>query len=124
MDKQITIFTENTRYDELRDSFVQFHRAHPEVWKLFVRFTFDRINRGFQHYGAMGIIQRIRWETDRPEYEAGKEFKINNNHVPFYARLFMHRYPEHDGFFRTRNQASKGMEATHLPELTPAHFDS
>lgn len=77
----------------------RFHQAHPEVWRYFEQFTFDRINQGFQHYSADAIMHRVRWETS-----AGSktQFKISNNHVAYYARAFMRRYPQHNGFFRTR----------------------
>ena len=38
------------------------------------------------------------------------------------ARKFMERYPEHDGFFRTRKQISDEHDATNLPELTPEYY--
>ena len=33
------------------------------------------------------------------------EFKINNNYIPFYARLFLATHPECEGFFQTRGNA-------------------
>ncbi len=111
-----------TRYDELADSVRKFHKKHPMVWTLFQRYTFDRINRGFKHYSAYAIFERVRWETDQAQVD-GDEFKLNNNHRPFYARAFMKKYPEHEGFFRTRVQTSKEKTATGLPELKPSDFD-
>ncbi len=82
---------------------LDFHTAHPEVWEHFVKFTQDRIAHGFKHYSADAIMHRVRWETDDGA-EVG--FKINNNHVAFYARWYMKAFPNHDGFFRTRVQKS------------------
>ena len=85
---------------ELRDRFEKFHADNPHVYKLVKRFTFQAIERGFQHYSIQSIFERIRWhadiETDDPE------FKLNNNHRPYYARLFMEDFPKHEDFFRTR----------------------
>lgn len=115
--------SDKTRLDEMREQCVAFHEQHPEVWDMFVKFTFDMINRGFQNYSVNAIFQRIRWEID-----AGGDgvtmFKINNNHAPFYSRRFMKMYPAHDGFFRLRVQTSDDKEATNLPELTPAYWSS
>ena len=110
-----------TRHDEMFEQFQAFHRAHPEVWMLFVRFTWECINRGFKHYSAQGIYERIRWESAGGD-GSGYHFKLNNNHRPFYSRRFMDVFPEHEGFFRTRVQTSKGDRPTNLPPLTPEDF--
>lgn len=108
----------------MREQCIAFHKAHPEVWKLFARFTFELIARGFKHYSAQhGVFARIRWETDQADVDGNSTFKVNNNHSPFYARAFMKKYPEHDGFFRTRQQTSEHEGATGLPELGPQDFD-
>jgi hypothetical protein len=111
-----------TRNDEIKQQWWVFHKRHPEVWKMFLRFTFDMINAGYKNGSSMMVIQRIRWETGIVE-NRGADFKVNNNFAPWYARLFMHYYPEHDGFFRTRRMASQDAPATNLPPLMPADFD-
>jgi hypothetical protein len=113
-----------TRHDELREQVVVFHRENPLVWELFCKFTFDLIGRGFKNYSAQhGVFSRIRWETDQADSDGNSTFKINNNYSAFYARAFMKKYPQHDGFFRTREQTSKGESATGLPPLGPKDFD-
>ena len=78
----------------------EWHKQNPEVYELFKKYTFEAINAGHKHYSAYAIVERIRWHT---EVETkGDEFKINNNHRPYYARLFMHHYKDHEGFFRLR----------------------
>ena len=112
-----------TRLEEMREQCKRFHEKHPEVWDLFVRFTFEMINKGFKNYSAQhGIFARIRWEMDAGG-DGLSQFKINNNYSAFYARRFMKMYPEHDGFFRTREQTSEDKEATNLPELTPEDYE-
>jgi hypothetical protein len=111
------------RYEEMRQQVIEFTEANPDVWRLFCGFTFDLINRGFSNYSANAIFERIRWEKD----VGGNgviEFKLNNNYRAFYARAFMRKYPEHEGFFRTRDQVSKEKPATYLPELTPADYET
>lgn len=78
----------------------EWHLQNPEVYELFKKYTFEAINAGHKHYSAYAIVERIRWHT---EVETkGDEFKINNNHRPYYARLFMYHHKEHEGFFRLR----------------------
>ena len=112
-----------SRHDELREAVIRFHEKHPEVWELFKKFTFERINKGFKNYSSDAIFHRIRWEMSLPEYEKGKEFKMNDHYTAFYARAFMERFPKFEGFFRTRKQPSKESPAVCLPELGPDDFD-
>ena len=110
-----------TRYDQMKERFEKFHNEHPEVWALFIDFTFDRIRLGFEHYSVDAITQRIRWETEVGSNKLA-DFKINDHYRAFYARLFMDTYPDYKGFFRLRPQKSKDRAASRLPELTPADF--
>ncbi len=84
----------------LKTEWWEFHKKNPRVYDLFERFTLAVINRGFQHYSAKAIFERIRWHTDVETSDA--KFKLQNNHTAYYSRYFMHRHPDHDGFFRTR----------------------
>jgi hypothetical protein len=111
-----------TRYDELKEQCVAFHEAHPQVWELFVRFTFDRISMGFKNYSSDAIFHRIRWETDQADVDGRSTFKMNDHYTAFYARAFMRKYPQYNGFFRLRNQKSENQPATNLPPLGPADF--
>jgi hypothetical protein len=111
----------DTRHEEMRGTVNEFHKRHPEVWDLFVRFTLEMIGRGFSKYSSKAIFERIRWEKDAGG-DGKTQFKLNNNYTAFYARRFMKMYPKHLGFFRTREQTSKDLPATNLSELTPDHF--
>lgn len=110
-----------TRHDEITIAVTAFHKAHPKVWKLFDKFTRNRIALGFRHYSSQAIFERIRWETDQAK-TGDNEFKLNNTYMPFYSRRWMKMNPEYDGFFRTRKQKSKDAPAINRPELTPADF--
>ena len=109
------------RRDEMARQCVDFHRKHPEVWDLFVTFTNEMIRRGFKNYSVNAIFERIRWEKDAGG-DGVESFKLNNNYRALYARRFMKMYPEHNGFFRTREQPSEEKPATGLPELTPSTY--
>lgn len=108
-----------TREDELREAAIRFHKAHPEVWEMFCRFTFELIRRGWTHHSADAVMHRVRWETDAgsgPPPDGESAFKISNNHVRFYGARFMRSWPEHDGFFRTHAKPSAGQPAKRSPE--------
>lgn len=89
---------------------------------MFCQFTLDRIRRGFKNYSADAIFHRIRWEMQKPDYEVGKEFKLNDHYTAFYARAFMKSFPEHYGFFRTRTQVSRYGAPCNLPDLGPEAY--
>jgi hypothetical protein len=93
-----------TRADELEQRFQAFHKLNPEGYRLFVRFTFEVINRGHKHYSADAVIQRIRWHTDVETY--GDEFKINDHFTRYYAELFHRDHSANATFFRCRKQTS------------------
>jgi hypothetical protein len=94
-----------TRSDQLLESFVKFHKANPQVWLLFRKFTLQLIEGGRTHYSADAIIQRVRWDIDNATSD--EPFKINDHATCFFARLFQVKYPEHRGFFRTRHRPSE-----------------
>lgn len=111
-----------SRQDEMRQQVAEFHRRHPEVWDLFVQFTFQMIHRGYKNYSVNAIFERIRWEKDSVGGDGITLFKLNNNYRAFYSRRFMRLYPQHQGFFRTRQQPSEAQSATHRPELPPVYY--
>jgi len=113
--------TEN-REEEMRQQVIKFHKANPLVWRMFERFTFEMVNTGRKHYSVNAVFERMRWEADLKS-GPGNTFKLNNNYRAFYARAFHRRYPELDGFFRTRKQPSKDQDATNLPELGPNDYE-
>lgn len=83
----------------LKRAMWEFHNQNPQVWELFVRFTDEVIRSGKRSYSVNAIFERIRWHTD---IETSGSFKICNNHRAYYARYFHHTYPQHDGFFKTK----------------------
>ncbi len=80
--------------------FTLFHLANPHVYELFKKFTFQAIKSGREHFGVGAIWERLRWETQIET--VNEEYKLNNNHRAYYARMFMNDFPTHSGFFRTR----------------------
>ena len=89
--------------EKMRLACVKYHRENPEVWDLFVRFTTDKIDLGYENYGAKAVMERIRWETSTGANSP--ELKINNNHTAFYAGRFNRLFGRK--FFRTRSNRTE-----------------
>jgi len=86
----------------IQKQFDSFHAHNPQIYQAFARFTFHVIARGFKRFSADAIMHRVRWETN-VEYR-GYRYKINNNFVALYARLFMKDFPQYSGFFEIRQR--------------------
>ena len=85
-------------------AFEAFHAAHPEVYREFARIArVLRDERGYTHYSADGVMHIVRFHTKAGD-NSGRGFKINNNHVAYYARKLIADDPSFEGFFRTRKQ--------------------
>ena len=110
------------RLEEMREQVTAYHKKHPEVWEMFEEFAFQMINRGYKNYSVNAIFERIRWEKDAGG-DGITQFKIGNNYRAFYARAFMKKFPEHEGFFRTRKQTSENRDATYMPEMSPQDYE-
>jgi hypothetical protein len=79
--------------------FQAYNQAHPEVYKTFEKMALALIDKGVKHYGSKAIIEAIRYHTSVSE---GREFKINNNITPLFARVFENNHPQYKGFFEKR----------------------
>lgn len=86
----------------LQKAFDQYHAENPHVYELFRGFALQVIGAGYKKFGAASIFERARWEMNMKT--AGDSFKLNNNYRAFYSRMFMVEFPQHDGFFETREQ--------------------
>jgi hypothetical protein len=67
---------------------------------MFERFSFEAVNRGRTKISHWLIINRIRWET--AILTAGGDFKISNDYIAFYARLWKVTYPQYADLFNTK----------------------
>jgi hypothetical protein len=86
---------------DLLSEFQQFDEANPMIWDYFVRFADEAIRHGRTRLSVSLIIERIRWEVDIVT-NSEDDFKLNNNHRPYYARKWLSLHPEMPGFFETR----------------------
>lgn len=83
-----------------RQRWLEWHRSNPQVYELFKEFTFQATRRGHRRLSAWLVVNRIRWET--AVETSGGDFKISNDFIAYYARLFMDENPDFRGFFRTK----------------------
>lgn len=84
-------------------AFERFDGENPQVWRHFCRFTQELIAAGRQHYGAKAVIERVRWHMAVTTMSEDN-FRINNNHFPFYARKWLAVHTTPPEFFRVRVQ--------------------
>lgn len=87
--------------NNLHAKFMQYHRDNPKVYELFKKYTFKAIRAGYSRLSADLIMHRVRWETNIVTKD-DINFKISNNHIAYYSRLFMGEYPLYKGFFRIK----------------------
>ena len=88
-------------FKDLVGEFKTFHQKNPEVYKMFVQFTLQAINRGHTKLSSEMVINRIRWETNVVTF-SHDPYKINNDYKPFYSRMFMAEHPKYNNFFQKR----------------------
>ncbi len=108
-----------TPQSKLEASFWEFHRANPEVYSVIVRLAKEWRNNGGRRIGMKALFERARWEISM--WTNGDEFKLNNNHTAFYARMLMENEPELSGLFALRKQkvqSSIGPSNDGLPKGT------
>ena len=86
--------------------FLAYHKAHKFIWLAFKDLANELIADGEQHYSADALLHVVRFQCRR-EKKQGEEFKVNNNFSCGYARAFERKYPQHKGFFETREVISE-----------------
>lgn len=87
--------------DTIQARFESFHRRHPEIYNQFESIALGLRNRGYKHYSADAILHVVRWHTNMNRTR-DNGYKINNNFVSRYARLFQSKHPHLHDFFKTR----------------------
>ena len=92
-------------HEKFADEFLEWLPVNLHVWDAFVDEAKKIINRGFKHYSARTIICVMRHHSAVAEKDG--EYKINNNHSPYFARLFDLMYPQHAGLWEYRETKKK-----------------
>ena len=95
----------NEHSDILSAEFLEWLPDNLHVWDAFLVEAQKVIRRGYAHYSARTIIHVMRHHS--AVSENGSEWKINNNHSPYFARLFDIIYPQHVGLWEYRTTTKK-----------------
>lgn len=87
--------------DNLQKQFELFHKQNPHVLDTIIRIAAHlKDEKNFRRCGMRLIFNHLRWlyaiKTE------GDEYKINNNHSPYYARTIMALRKDMEGFFSVR----------------------
>lgn len=70
--------------------FLDWHKAHPEVWRLFRSCANELINRGESRISAKLVGELIR---KRAGENPCTDFALNNNFLSYYVRLWIEENP-------------------------------
>ena len=97
-------------FTERKQIWWEWHKANPHVWKYFERFALEAISNGHNKISHWLIINRIRWEVTI--VTTGSDFKISNDYIAFYARLWQAKYPQYKGLFNTKKMIGEPSCAT------------
>ena len=94
-----------TTFNLRQKDFNDFNESNPLLWKYFERFTLEAINQGHRKISHWLIINRIRWEVTMST--TSEDFKISNNYIAFYARLFIKTYPQYSFIFNLKRMTDE-----------------
>lgn len=89
-----------------RERFEAFHAANPRIADVFERLIEQWLAAGHERVGMKAVAERIRWEWGVTH---GDAFKLNNNHVAYYAELMLARRPEWASAIQTRGERAAGV---------------
>lgn len=88
-----------------REAFQRFHAENPAVYAQLERLAFRLKNKGVQRWGIKALWEVLRYELAIATNADVSDYKLNNNHTAYYARLLMERNPEDlADFFETRDR--------------------
>jgi hypothetical protein len=89
--------TSTLTFEQRKKDWWEWHKANPAVRQYFEKFSLEAIQRGRKKISHWLIINRIRWEVSI--LTTGEDFKISNDYIAFYARLWIALYPQHKDLF-------------------------
>jgi hypothetical protein len=89
--------------NKLEIAFLAFHEQNPIVFSTLKNLALGWKFSGKTKLGIAMLYERARWELTL-SLTSTDDFKLNNNHRAFYARLLMRSEPQLAGLFNTRCQ--------------------
>jgi hypothetical protein len=100
MGKELPLFS--CLVSESEERFLEFHRDNPHVYDHLRNLCIDIRRRGVTRFGIRTVWERLRWHARFETTRTLDDWKLNNNHTRYYARLLMAQEPELAGMFETR----------------------
>ena len=101
MDEDQAAFGFMQSNNKLEEFFRKFHKDNPHVYQSLVNLALQLRRKGRERYGIKSLFEVVRWHRAM-ETDSEDEFKLNNNHAPYYARMIMKNVPELEDFFYVR----------------------
>lgn len=102
VDRKIRRVTTAMRDRTIAQSFTDFHRSNPWVYRHLVSLTREMIGKGHKKIGIKMLYEVLRWQTLMGTHDEASDFKLCNNYHSRYARLIMDKNPDLDGVFELR----------------------
>ena len=85
-----------------RERFEEFHARNPQVYAQLERMALTVWALGRRRIGIATLVENLRWNYWMVTDDPTSDFRLNNNHRAYYARLLMERNPEWEGLFELR----------------------
>jgi hypothetical protein len=83
--------------DDIKQKWWDWHKKNPHIWLEFQEQTHELIKSGVKKSSAWLVINKMRW--DHAIKTSGDDFKISNDFIAYYARMFRAKNPDHQEFF-------------------------
>lgn len=80
-----------------------FHGENPHVYDALRTICLELREKGITRFGIRTVWERLRWLSKFSTKHRANDYKLNDHHTRFYARLLMDQEPELKGFFETRD---------------------
>jgi hypothetical protein len=89
----------------LYDKFARFHAENPHVLQLLLTYAEQLERAGRRRYGIASLFERIRWHVAVETHDPATDWKLNNSHRAYYARLLVLLRPSLDAVIERRQLA-------------------
>jgi len=118
-DKQVRDMVEFVEKFTDWEKFKELHENKPEIYEEFCKVSKAIIGRGHKQYSAYGVMHIVRFSAwkEGVTMKPGMDYKVSNNMTPFYARLFLRDFPEHEKFFSTKPIRLEGFKEEWIDSL-------
>ena len=88
------------RWSNKTEAFEKFHALNPHVYRILVRLARRWVATGRTKAAIDALYNVARWEIAMQTTD--DEYKLNDHHKAYYARLMMYLEPDLDGLFDLR----------------------